>query len=89
MPSEVNVAAIRKDTPNRKAAQMFVNFLLSEEGQNLVARNLGWIPVRSDLKDYALADGKLLSEIQLISRDVKWVTENKPFVLEKFAEIWD
>lgn len=87
MPSEVNVAAIRKDTPNQEAAELFVNFLLSEEGQKLVAENLGWIPVRTDLTDYALADGTLLSEIELISRDVTWVTDNKDLILEKFEEI--
>ena len=89
MPSEVNVAAIRKDTPNAEAASLFVNFLLSDEGQKLVAGNLGWIPVRTDLADYALADGTLLSEVQLISRDVTWVTESKADVLDKFAEIRD
>lgn len=89
MPSEVNVAAIRKDTPNQEAAGLFVNFLLSEEGQKQVAENLGWIPVRTDLKDYALADGTALSQIKLISRDVTWVTENKSEVLERFAEIRD
>lgn len=89
MPSEVNVAAIRKGTPNQEAAELFVDFLLSEEGQKMVAENLGWIPVRTDLTDYALADGTPLSEIKLISRDVTWVTEQKSEVLDKFAEIRD
>lgn len=89
MPSEVNVAAIRKDTPNEEAAALFIDFLLSEEGQKMVADNLGWIPVRTDLTDYALADGTPLSDIQLISRDVTWVTDKKSEVLDKFAEIRD
>ena len=89
MPSEINVAAIRKDNPKQEAAGLFVDFLLSEEGQKMVAENLGWIPVRTDLKDYALADGTPLSEIKLISRDVSWVTEKKSEVLDKFAEIRD
>jgi iron(III) transport system substrate-binding protein len=86
-PSEVNVAAIRKDTPNMEAAQQFVNFLLSEEGQGLVADNLGWIPVRTDLTDYALADGTKLSDVNLVPRDVSWVLDNKQAILDKFTEI--
>jgi iron(III) transport system substrate-binding protein len=89
MPSEVNVAAIRKDTPNKEAAELFVNFLLSPEGQNLVASNLGWIPVRTDLADYNLADGTPLSSITLVPRDVEWVTGNKDDILDKFAQITD
>ncbi len=89
MPSEVNVAAIRKDTPNKAAAELFVNFLLSQEGQNLVAQNLGWIPVRTDLEDYSLADGTLLSSINLVARDVEWVTNSKADILDKFAQITD
>ena len=89
VPSEVNVAAIRKDTPNQEAAELFVNFILSEEGQKLVGDNLGWIPVRTDLRDYTLADGTPLSDITMIARDVTWVNEQKNMILDKFAEIRD
>ncbi|MDL2205907.1 extracellular solute-binding protein [Eubacteriales bacterium OttesenSCG-928-N13] len=87
MPSEVNVGVIRKDSPNQANAELFMNFLMSDEGQKLVAENLGWIPVRTDMPDYALADGTLLSDIQLIPRDVEWVTDHKTEVQEKFIEI--
>ena len=87
LPSEVNVSVVRKDTPNQEAAELFVNFLLSEDGQMLVADNLGWIPVRTDIPDYELADGTLLSDIELIPRDVTWVNENKDDIVARFTEI--
>ncbi len=87
LPSEVNVGVIRKDTPNEAAAELFMNFILSDEGQRLVADNLGWIPVRTDIADYKLADGTALSDLNFIPRDVTWVTGNKEEILEKFAEI--
>lgn len=87
LPSEVNVTVMRKDTPNQEASSLFINFLLSEEGQKLVAENLGWIPVRTDIEDYELADGTLLSELNLIPRDVTWVTENKEDIVARFTEI--
>ena len=51
--------------------------------------NLGWIPVRTDLSDYTLADGTPLSDITMIARDVTWVNEQKNMILDKFAEIRD
>lgn len=87
LPSEVNVGVIRKDTPNLEAAELFMDFILSDEGQRLVAENLGWIPVRMDIADYKLADGTSLSDLNFIPRDVSWVTGNKEDILEKFAEI--
>lgn len=87
LPSEVNVGVIREGTSNTEAAELFMNFILSDEGQMLVAENLGWIPVRTDISDYGLADGTSLSDLDFIPRDVNWVTENKEEILEKFGEI--
>ena len=40
--------AIVKGTPNRKAAEKFIDFLLSKEGQSIIA-STGTLPVRSDV----------------------------------------
>ncbi len=48
--------AIIKGTPNRAAAQKFIDFLLSTEGQTIIAAS-GTLPIRSDvliLKKYGL-----------------------------------
>lgn len=87
LPSEVNVLAIRKDTPNDEAAKLFANFIASKEGQKLVGDNCGWVPVRTDLDEYTLADGTKLSDVTMLARDVKWVNSEKPMVIEKFGEI--
>ena len=41
--------AIIKDTPNLKAAKLFVDFLLSKEAQEIIASE-GTLPVRNDVK---------------------------------------
>ena len=87
IPSEVNVGVIRKDSPNQQAAELFVNFILSKEGQLLVGKNLGWIPVRTDLDNYSLADGTPLSKINFIARDVTWVNSAKAEVIDKFSKL--
>jgi iron(III) transport system substrate-binding protein len=40
--------AIIKGTPNRKAAEKFIDFLLSKEGQTIIAAS-GTLPIRSDI----------------------------------------
>lgn len=86
IPSELTVAVIRKNTPNRRAAEIFIDFLLSREGQQLVADHLGFIPVRKDL-DFSFVNGAKLSNIELIKRDVNWIADNKEDVVERFRVI--
>ncbi len=49
---EINVipspVAIIKGTPNRKAAEKFIDFLLSREGQTIIAAS-GTLPIRTDV----------------------------------------
>lgn len=86
IPSELTVSVIRKNTPSRRAAELFTEFLLSKEGQQLVADHLGYIPVRKDL-DFSFANGAKLSDITLIKRDVDWIANNKEDVIERFRII--
>lgn len=86
IPSELTVSVIRKNTPNRRAAELFTEFLLSENGQKLVAEHLGYIPVRKDL-DFTFTNGAKLSDINLIKRDVDWIANSKEEVIERFRII--
>jgi iron(III) transport system substrate-binding protein len=83
VPSELNVAVVRKDTPNFRSAQLFVDFLLSKDGQGMVAKNLNYIPVRQDM-DYTFPDGTRLSDLNLINRDDNWIADNREDILERF-----
>jgi iron(III) transport system substrate-binding protein len=87
LPSEVNVAVVRKGTKNLENAKLFVEFMLSEEGQMLVADHLGWIPVRTDMTEYRFPDGTLLSELKFLPRDVQWITDERANILENFRSI--
>lgn len=86
IPSELTVSVMRKNTPNRRAAELFTDFLLSKDGQQLVADHLGFIPVRKDL-EFTFANGAKLSDIELIKRDVSWTANNKEEILERFRVI--
>ncbi|PZD96893.1 Fe(3+) ABC transporter substrate-binding protein [Paenibacillus sambharensis] len=63
---------IMKETKNEAAAQAFVDFVLSEEGQKLAAET-GYTPVREGI---AAPEGlKTVSEMKVLSGDIAVLTE--------------
>jgi len=80
--------AIIKGTPNRKAAEKFIDYLLSKEGQTLVA-NSGTLPVRADV---SLPKGSLLpSPDEAVKRAMKLdylkIIDEKENIIKKFNMI--
>lgn len=86
IPSELSVVVMRKNTPNRTAAEIFIDFMVSKEGQELVTKHLGYIPIRTDL-EFTFTNGAKLSDIELVKRDVDWIANNKEDVIERFRVI--
>jgi iron(III) transport system substrate-binding protein len=80
--------AIFKGSPNVEAAKKFVDFLLSKEGQTIVA-NEGTLPVRSDVKTPERY--KLPSADEAIKRSIKAdypkMMADKEATIKKFTEI--
>lgn len=80
--------AIFKGTPNLKAAKTFVDFLLSKEGQSIVAKE-GTLPVRADVA----VDTKygLMKADEAVSRamkaDYQKVMAEKEAIIQKFTKI--
>jgi len=80
--------AIFKGTPNLKAAQKFVDFLLSKEGQTIVAGE-GTLPVRADVatdKKHGLppADEAVKRAMKL---DYLKAMDEKEAIIQKFTQI--
>lgn len=85
LPSPV---AIIKDTPNLSAAKKFVDFLLSKEGQQIIANNYT-LPVRSDVvlpKDSPLPNPHE-AVVNAIKLDFKSMSGEKEGTIKKFKEI--
>lgn len=80
--------AIFKGTPNLKAAKVFVDFLLSREGQTIVA-NEGTLPIRADVA----VDTKhgLMKADEAVKRAMKAdylkVMAEKEAIIQKFTKI--
>ncbi|GGN95838.1 ABC transporter substrate-binding protein [Saccharibacillus kuerlensis] len=76
---------IMKDAKNMEAAQNFVDFVLSEEGQTLAAE-IGYTPVREGV---APPQGlRALEEMKLMSADLKTLTAEREDDKKKFTELF-
>lgn len=73
--------ALVKGAPNADGGKAFIDFMLSEEGQKVVAEQ-GRRPVRSDVpsKEVLLP----LSEVNSVGYDAKWAADNRA----RLVELW-
>ena len=80
--------AIMKGTENRKAAEKFIDFLLSKEGQTLIAAS-GTLPIRTDVA--VSTDMGLIPADQAVERAMKLdyikTMNEKEEIIKKFTSI--
>ncbi|AZK48887.1 extracellular solute-binding protein [Paenibacillus lentus] len=77
--------AIMKGTDNEKAAQAFVDFVLSEEGQKLSVE-IGYTPIR---KGVSPPEGlKGIADIKILSGDLNTLTQEREADKKKFTELF-
>ena len=85
VPAITEPVGIVAGTPNLEAAQAFVDFLLSEEGQQLAAE-MGYMPLRDDV---AAPEGfPALSEIEVLSADAVTLADARDTDKEEFATLF-
>lgn len=75
---------IMKETENEATAKAFVDFVLSEEGQQL-ATELGYTPIRKGIE--APEGLKTIEELNVISADMQELYETREEDKKKFEEI--
>ncbi len=85
-PNEGTVVALRpvfvqKDAPHRDEARKLVDFMLSEEGQKLVAKTY-LIPARADIGAQRPAPG----EFKMLSPDWDYVKKNQTQLVSRFRK---
>ncbi|MGG4554160.1 ABC transporter substrate-binding protein [Paenibacillus humicus] len=77
--------AIMKGTDNQEAAQAFVDFVLSEEGQKLSVE-IGYTPIREGV---APPEGlKGIADIKILSGDLNTLTQEREADKKKFTELF-
>lgn len=78
--------AILKDTKNRKAAELFVNYILSPAGQEAIVKVGDFYPVRNDVA--APAGAPEVKSIKKLPTDWKAVKNNTDEINRKWTEIF-
>jgi iron(III) transport system substrate-binding protein len=66
-----------------EVAQLFVDFVLSRQGQTMAVNKAGFVSVRSDVE----LPAQVPANLTLLSLDWDWAAENKPEFMERFQEI--
>jgi iron(III) transport system substrate-binding protein len=77
---------IVKNAPHPKAARLFADYLLSEEGQTELVKNFpGRRPTRIGIATHP--DMKPLSEIKIIDYDLEWASSSRDDMLDRMQKI--
>ncbi len=76
--------AIGKNAPNVEAARVFLDFILSPEGQQILV-DRHFMPVRGDIDPPA---GLPSGEIVALPTDDEWLAEHGPELRERFADLY-
>lgn len=81
-------AAVVRGARNPEAAQALVNWLMSPEGQTYMGNALGTLRFTNPNAEYVSPYLPYDHEIYWVSRDIPWLTENRPAILERWNEIF-
>lgn len=84
VPAIFQPAAIFEGTENREASEAFLDFLVSEEGQQLSVEQ-NYVPIRGDVEGPEGAPA--LEEIEVMSGDLEELTEEQEPATQRFDEM--
>ena len=85
--AEILAAGLLKGSRNPTEAKVFVDFLLTEKGQDLMVKLSGYVPVRTSTA-FKFPDGRGLAEVKIIPVDLTYITpERREENIRKFHEI--
>lgn len=85
--AEITAASLVKGSKNPAEGKAFVDFLLTEKGQEQMVKLGGYLPVRTDTA-FKFPDGRGVSDVKLVPVDLGYITPAKREEhMQKFHEI--
>jgi len=86
-PAEITAASLVRGSRNPTEAKAFVDFLLTEKGQDLMVKVGGYVPVRTSTA-FKFPDGRGLADFKAVPVDLAYITpEKRQEHMQKFHEI--
>jgi iron(III) transport system substrate-binding protein len=83
----INAASLVKGSKNLAEAKAFLDFMLTEKGQDMMVKLSGYVPVRTD-SSFRFPDGRSVADVKLVPLDVAYITsEKREEHIRKFHEI--
>ncbi|HWJ80271.1 MAG TPA: ABC transporter substrate-binding protein [Niallia sp.] len=79
-------SAIVKNAPNKENAKKFIDFIISKDIQEVLAKTTTNRPVRDDIEFGE--NMKPLSEIKSLTEDYEYVTKHKDDIVQKYNEVF-
>lgn len=79
-------AAIIKGTKNRENAEKFIDFIISQEIQNVLSTTTTNRPVREDVETSEIMEE--FSNINTVQEDMDYVSENREKIIDRYNEIF-
>ncbi len=76
------IADKNRSDDNTAIARAFVDFVLSEQGQQIIVKSGGYAPVRAGVEGPKLVS----SDLKILQIDWAWAASNKPAILEAFKK---
>lgn len=85
-PGEISAFAMFSASDNKPAAQAWLDFVVSKEGQSVMPNALSCAPIRSDV-DYRFPGGAAVADVKIVPVDADYVTENREKQTEEFNRV--
>lgn len=85
----VGTVAVVADSPEREIAEIFVEWLVSLEGQQVLYQGSGTVAIRSDIEVDEIPFEFDTTSDKIVPLDAQWVAENRAENIEMFGERMD
>jgi iron(III) transport system substrate-binding protein len=85
VPGELSAFGLLRASKNKELGKMWLDFIISPEGQGLMPASLGGAPVRNDVA-YKYPDGSSLEQVKIIPVDSTFISDNKRTQARKFHD---
>ena len=86
VPGEISAFALMKDAKNKEAGRLWLDFVVSPEGQALMPASLGGALVRNDVA-YKFPDGTPTDKVKIVPVDSAFIAQNRKAQAKKFHEV--